>query len=192
MSGEVLVPDQCAICERGKYLALATNRCENYTDTLIDNCFNYFGNGGIFLSCMICEAGKAPTSTFTRRRILTGTEEILCTDDTQVENCDLTAMVPGSDTSSNFCLSCKEDYYLIDGQCTGKATGDLKGCHEGTATSCNVCNPYFDYVMYLPGRCAKKSEITEEFMMKAREMASLSQMIPASLIGLLLFVMFQL
>jgi hypothetical protein len=91
------------------------------------------------------------------------------------------------------CISCKENKYFIGtgSTCTGDAVGNLKGCLRGTATKCEICNPFFDYVMYLPGMCAKKSEITEEFLMKARETAAFSQII-STITGLLIFLGLQL
>jgi len=94
------------------------------------------------------------------------------------------------------CISCKENKYGIfdttgNMECTGDAKGKLKGCLYGTATRCEACNYFFDYFMYLPGMCAKKSEITEEFLMKARETAAYSQII-STITGLLIFLGFQL
>lgn len=136
--------------------------------------------------------GKKPDvpGAYIDRRILS-VPPFDCTQDSEFENCDL-VYLDLKDSNQEKCLSCKEDFYLIDGACTGKATGDLKGCHSGTATACGLCNPYFDYVMYLPGRCAKKSEITEEFMIKAREIAAYSHKITASLTAILFFFGLQL
>lgn len=39
----VMMKDQCDICEKGKYLKGLTRKCEQYTLTAIENCFNYFG-----------------------------------------------------------------------------------------------------------------------------------------------------
>lgn len=201
-----LVSDQCDVCEEGRYLRVNTGKCEQYTNTIIENCFHYYGrdSGPIdpptptdpSASCMICKAGKAPKSEsgFWRRRILESVPAISCMADSTIENCELTYLNPTQNPQSadHICLSCKEDKYLIDGACTGNATEDFKGCYSGTATSCTACNPYFDYVMYLPGKCAKKTEITEEFMIKAREIAAYSQKVSAisialvSLAGLLL------
>ena len=78
---------------------------------------------------------------------------------TGIEGCYLTYLLPESNTTL-VCLSCKENKYLMNNTCTGEAVGTFKGCLTGTATACDLCNPYFDYVMRSPGVCEKRIAIT--------------------------------
>lgn len=184
------VPDKCRICQKGKYFNTLTQRCEQYTGAEVADCFNLLGSEQS-QACFVCMNGKKPNvpGSYIDRRILTPNFD--CSEDSGIENCEL-VYLDLSDNNSVKCLSCKEDKYMVDGACLGNATGDLKGCHTGSLTKCQVCNSFNDYIMYLPGKCAKKSEVTEEFLIKAREIAAFSTRLIASLISLLILLGLQL
>ena len=118
---------------------------------------------------------------------------------------------PAAATPVEKCLSCKEGYYWGVPVTTPATTtyscvpanpekptepkGPFKGCLSSSdkeGKKCDMCNPYFEYVMYMPGMCEKKSMITEEFLMKAKMMAALSTGLVVSLAGLLVFFGLQL
>lgn len=92
----VMMKDQCDICEKGKYLKGLTRKCEQYTLTAIENCFNYFGYNPDtpIPACRICGGGKAPVNAVPARRVLEGFG-FDCTKNSPVENCEYTMVEIG-------------------------------------------------------------------------------------------------
>ena len=83
------IPDQCRICEKGKYFNTQTKRCEQYTGSDVADCFNFLGSEQS-QACFICMNGKKPVvpGSYIALRILE-VPNFDCSEDSGIENCDL-------------------------------------------------------------------------------------------------------